>query len=154
MNFIVILEELETVCLVPSLRNDIERDLSTNEIDKVVLWELFLEHFNHLLTNMMLLIVKAERITLLLRTVATHGTNVHHSGAELDERSSLHGNVQITEIAQDKIDKSVQLLVGVHIRDILFVISAKKAYCLVELDSIVIRGKTVLGEDILDFIGN
>ena len=89
MDRIVILQKLETVRLVPSLRNDVEGNLSANEIDEVHVRELLLQRLDHRLADVVHLVVLAERIALFLRAVATHRTHVDHARSELDERASV-----------------------------------------------------------------
>lgn len=89
MDRIVILQKLETVRLVPSLGNHVEGNLTADEIHKVHVRELLLQHFHHLLANVVLLVVLAKGVSLLLGAVAANGADIDHAGAEFDEGSSV-----------------------------------------------------------------
>ena len=89
VNLVVVRQKLETVRLVPSLRNDVEGNLSANEIDEVHVRELLLQRLDHRLADVVHLVVLAERIALFLRAVATHWTHIDHARSELDERASV-----------------------------------------------------------------
>ena len=89
VNLVVVRQKLETVRLVPSLRNDVEGNLSANEIDEVHVRELLLQRLDHRLADVVHRVVLAERIALFLRAVATHRTHVDHARSELDERASV-----------------------------------------------------------------
>ena len=154
MDLVVLLQELETVGFVPSLRDNIEGNLTTNQVHEVVFRKLLLENLDHLLTNMVLLVIKAKGITLLLRTIATDRTDVEHSRTELDEGTSLHGDTQLTNIAQDKVDELVQLFIRIYIRNVLDLIAIHKKYGFVELLAIMVGGKTVLRKHVLDFVSD
>ena len=90
VNLVVVRQKLETVRLVPSLRNDVEGNLSANEIDEVHVRELLLQHFHHLLANVVLLVVLTKGVSLLLGAVAANGADIDHAGAEFDEGSSVY----------------------------------------------------------------
>lgn len=116
MDLVVILQELQAVRLVPSLGDHIKGNLASNQIHKVEVRKLLLQHLHHLLSHMVFLVVNAESITLLLRTIATHRADVDHSRAELNERSALHRNIEFTKVAEAEVDELVQLLIRVHVR--------------------------------------
>ena len=154
MDLVVLLQELETVGFVPALRDNIEGNLTTNQVYEVVVRELLLENIDHLLTNMVFLVIKAKGITLLLRTIATDRTDVEHSRTELDEGTSLHGDTQLTNITQDKVNELVQLFVRIHVCNVLELIDIHEKYSFVELLAIMVGGKTVLRKHVLDFVSD
>ena len=154
MDLVVLLQELETVGFVPALRDNIEGNLTTNQVYEVVVRELLLENIDHLLTNMVFLVIKAKGITLLLRAIATDRADVEHSRTEFDEGASLHWDIQFTNIAQDKVDELVQLFIRIYIRNVLDLIAIHKKYGFVELLAIMVGRKAVLRKHILDFVSN
>lgn len=89
MDRFVILQKLETVRLVPSLGNHVEGNLTADKIDKVHVRELLLQHFHHILANVVLLVVLSKGVSLLLGAVAANGADIDHAGAEFDEGSSV-----------------------------------------------------------------
>ena len=116
MDLVVILQELQAVRLVPSLGDHVEGNLTSNQVDEVEIGKLLLQHLHHLLSHVVLLVVGAKRVALLLRAIATHRADIDHSGTELNERSALHGNIQLAEVTETEVDELVQLLVRVHVR--------------------------------------
>lgn len=53
-----------------------------------------------------------EVVTLLAAAVAPDGRHVEHALAELNERATLHRDVQVGKVAQDPVDELLELLLA------------------------------------------
>ena len=53
-----------------------------------------------------------EVVALLAAAVAPDGRDVEHALAELDERATLHRDVQVGKVAQDPVDEPLELLLA------------------------------------------
>jgi hypothetical protein len=102
--------------------------------------KLLLENGNKLLSNLGLLIVGLELVSLLCAGVSADGADVDHAVAELDKGSSLDGDVQVGNVVQDKID---QLLVLVLADPLDEAVGGQRLAQLV-------RGQAVLGEAVVE----
>lgn len=76
--------------------------------------ELLLQHGDKLLANLGVLVEGGESMSLLSRGVSANGTDVDHTGPELDEGAPLDGDVQVGNVVENKLDKLlVRLLANV-----------------------------------------
>ena len=101
---------------------------------------------------MMFLVVNTKGIALFLRAIATNRTDVKHSRTEFNEGASLHRDIQLANIAQDKVDELVQLFIRIYIRNVLDLIAIHKKYGFVELLAIMVGRKAVLRKHILNLV--
>ena len=139
MNLVISIQELKTIRLIPTLRNNIKRDLSSNQIHKTIIAKFLLQHLHHLLTHMVNLVIFTKSITLFLRTITSNWADIDHSRTELNKCTSLYRNIQVTQVSQHKVDKPVQLFIRIFIRYKLSMKSTLISNRFVEFHSIVIR---------------
>jgi hypothetical protein len=102
--------------------------------------KLLLESSNKLLSNLCVLVVGLKLVSLLCAGVSADGADVDHAVAELDERSSLDGDVQVGNVVQDKVG---QLLVLVLADPLDEAVGGQRLAQLV-------RGQAVLGEAVVE----
>lgn len=74
--------------------------------------KLLLENRNKLLSDLGLLVVGLKLVSLLCAGVPADGADVDHAVAELDERSSLDGDVQVGDVVQDKVGQLLVLVLA------------------------------------------
>jgi len=86
---VLVLNVTEAVSLVPTSREDIERDLATDRVGQAIVGELVLESRDKLFTQLVLQIELLEVVTLRVAAVTSNGRDVDHSVTELDERSTI-----------------------------------------------------------------
>lgn len=67
--------------------------------------ELLLQSCHKFRPHLGVLIIGLEVVSLLSAGVTSHGANVDHSVTELEERASLDGNIQISNVMQNKLDE-------------------------------------------------
>lgn len=159
------LEVVQAVGLVPAGGEDVEGDLAADgeaacmfvsgaqveklkdggwgmdsSIRKPQVAKLLLENRNKLLSNLGLLVVGLELVSLLCAGVSADGADVDHAVAELDEGSSLDGDVQVGNVVQDKVG---QLLVLVLADPLDEAVGGQRLAQLV-------RGQAVLGEAVVE----
>lgn len=72
--------------------------------------KFLLENSNELLADLGVLIVGLKVVSLLGAGVSAHGADVDHAVTELDEGSSLDGDVQVGNVVQDEVGKLLVLV--------------------------------------------
>ena len=82
-------DELETVGLVPTGREDIERDLASDTECEIQIGKLFLHGGHHLLADVVLHIEHFIVVALFSGAVPADGRNVEHSATKLNECPAL-----------------------------------------------------------------
>lgn len=134
----LVLEVAQTVSLIPAGGEDVEGNLAAdgeaacmllagaqaeggeNEfkigkrkssgIRKSQVAEFLLENSNELLSDLGILIVGLELVSLLGAGVSADGADVDHAVTELNKGSSLDGDVQVGNVVQDKVGKLLVLI--------------------------------------------
>lgn len=107
--FILRLQVLQAVGFVPSIREDVDADLTSNRKGEAIRGKLFLESFNKCTSDSMFLIILVELDPLLLRTVSSDGRDIKHTlnikqsksspyFAEFNKVSSLHRNLEVGNV--------------------------------------------------------
>jgi hypothetical protein len=81
----VLLQVLQAVGLVPTNRENIEGDLTADRVLQAVVGELLLQELDHVLADVVGLVVLFKVVSLLLAAVSADGAHVQHTVAELDE---------------------------------------------------------------------
>ena len=127
---------LQAVRLVPAGGEDIKGDLTANRVArssqrcptlpakilagrakgieqgrnprKSQIRELLLQHFNHLLPDMVLLVVPLVLVPLVHGRVPANRAHVYHAVPELDKRAALDWNIQVRNVPEQEV---YQLLV-------------------------------------------
>ena len=105
---VVVLNELEAEGLVPALREDIERDLASNGESKVEVGKLRLKCSDHGLADEGSLIVILKLISLSLGAVSADRANIDHTITELNESSSLDGDIKVGDVVKDEVNQSLK----------------------------------------------
>ena len=133
------LDKPQAVGLVPPLGEDVERDLPPDRVRQAQTGELLLQGSDHRLADSGPLVEPLELVALLLRAVAPDGGHVDHAVAELDERPPLDRDVEVGDVAEDKVDEFFQIVLSQE----LF-----QGLDLEELSRLV-GDEAVLGEDVV-----
>lgn len=133
------LDKPQAVGLVPPLGEDVERDLPPDRVRQAQTGELLLQGSDHRLADSGPLVEPLELVALLLRAVAPDGGHVDHAVAELDERPPLDRDVEVGDVAEDKVDEFFQIVLSQE----LF-----QGLNLEELSRLV-GDEAVLGEDVV-----
>jgi ketopantoate hydroxymethyltransferase len=106
----LVLEVLEAVGLVPASREHVEGNLSANGKGEAEMTKSLLEDSDKLLTDLGILVVLLEVVSFLCASVTADGADVNHAVAELDKGSALDGNVEISDVVEDKVGELLVLL--------------------------------------------
>lgn len=133
------LDEPQTVGLVPSFRENIERDLPSDRVGQIEVGKLLLQRRDHRLAHSRPLVEPLELVALLLRAVAADRAHVEHAIAELDERAALDRDVEVGDVAQDEIDELFQIVLAEELLEGLDL----------EQLSRLVGDEAVLGEDVV-----
>lgn len=99
----LLLDMLECVRLVPSLREDVEGNLAADGVCEAIVWELVLQGGNEFGANFMLLVVLLEIDTFLNAGVSSNRRDVDHSISEFDECAPHDGNFQLADVTQAEL---------------------------------------------------
>lgn len=86
-DFLLVLEMLQTVRLIPSGREDVERDLATDGECKTEIRELFLQGRHEFFTYLVLLVEFVKFVPFLDSCISAYGRDVDHAIPE--SRSTL-----------------------------------------------------------------
>jgi hypothetical protein len=108
----LVLEVPEAVGLVPASGEYIEGNLTTNGEGETEMTESLLEDSDELLADLGILVVLLKVVSFLCAGVTADGTDVDHAVTELDEGSTLDGNVEISDVVEDKVGKLLVLLLA------------------------------------------
>lgn len=98
----------QCIRFVPSMWEHIEADFTANAVCQVDIVEFTAQVANHFGTHLMLIIVGSEEFALLSRTLPPDGANIHHAIAEFHECAPFEWQLQFGQIAEHKIDESLQ----------------------------------------------
>mmetsp|Transcript_13087 Transcript_13087/g.15804 ORF Transcript_13087/g.15804 Transcript_13087/m.15804 type:complete len:218 (+) Transcript_13087:337-990(+) len=144
MNLLVVFQETEAICFIPALREHVKANLATDGICEVVIRELLLECFHHLLPHPSTLIKLLELIAFFLTAVASNRRYVEHASTEFDEGPSLDGDLEIRDIVENEVDKLLQFLLAQEILQALLSKQSSSLRC----------DKSVLREKIFVLVGS
>lgn len=87
---------LQAVGLVPTDGENVDTDLASNgELESELTAELLIHSLNHLLADLVLVVVLEELDALLLSAVTANRAQVQHTSAELDEGSSFPSQAKV-----------------------------------------------------------
>jgi hypothetical protein len=78
----------ERVCLVPTNWEKIEADLTTNGALNSKVWEFLVDRCDHILADVVHIVVFIESNSLFLTAVATNRRHIQHPVAEFNEGAS------------------------------------------------------------------
>lgn len=84
----ILLNELQAVRLIPPLREDIKRNLTTNGKGQVLVSELLLESINEISSNVVFFVVSLEFVSFFSRAVSADWTDINHACSVFNESSS------------------------------------------------------------------
>ena len=96
-----LLQEVETIRLIPSGGEHIERDLSTNAVGKVEVGKLLLHCLDHIGAYTTFEVNLFVSVTFFAGAVTSDGTDVHHATAEFNECSPLLSSCVCVPMAHD-----------------------------------------------------
>ena len=102
----------QAVCLIPSVGEHVERDLSANGVGETVVRELLFQSLDHLLSHMVLIVISVELVPLLRCRIPANRAHIDHSIPELDESTPLNRNIQISNVMQDPARQLLVLLLA------------------------------------------
>lgn len=154
----LLLDVAEAVGLVPASGEDVKRDLTADGEGQGEVREGSLEIGDELLAQTTLQIILFKLVALSVRAVTADGRHVDHTIAELDKGATLLGNIHISNVAQDKVDQLVVLLIADPVDEALFMGSASRFsmmwICYVyylggHSFTVLVGGETVLSEAIV-----
>ena len=91
--FIIFLQILQTVCLIPANGKYIKAYLSSNRILKSIIWEFALERFNKILSNFDFSIIGFKLISFFLRAIPSDRWHVDQTGSILNKSTSFYWNI-------------------------------------------------------------
>jgi len=100
-----VLNSAECVCLVPTVRKDVERDLSTDGKRQAIVGELLFKDLNEFYAVTVLLVYSFKLVAFLNSCIATNGTNVDHSPTEFNKGSALDRNVHVSDVMKNEVDE-------------------------------------------------
>jgi len=86
---ILLLDELEAIRFVPSIRKDVEGNLPPDAESQVEIGKLFLHGCHHILPNIVREVKLLVVIPLFAGAVPSNGGNVHHATTELNKSATL-----------------------------------------------------------------
>mmetsp|Transcript_4231 Transcript_4231/g.9216 ORF Transcript_4231/g.9216 Transcript_4231/m.9216 type:complete len:239 (-) Transcript_4231:122-838(-) len=107
---IAFLQVLQAISLIPSCREHVEADLSTDAVSHIEIRKLFLHRRDHSFANIVLQIKFFIVVPLLPGAVASNRRNIEHSTSEFDEGASLDGKFQIGEVPHDPVDNALDVV--------------------------------------------
>jgi hypothetical protein len=84
-------QEIQTVRFVPTRREAIIGDLSTNTVREVQIFEFRLHCLDHVFANVVLEVVLFIVVAFVAGTVSSNGRNVEHAAAEFEKCAALKG---------------------------------------------------------------
>lgn len=99
------LHMLQTIRLIPPMREDIKAELPTNAIRKTIVRKLLLENIDEIPPNIMHLVIIHKLIPLRKRRIPPNRRNVHHAIPKLYKRPPLDRNIQVCHIPEHEIHK-------------------------------------------------
>ena len=109
MNLVVIfLNEFQTERFVPAFRKNVERYLTTDAIPKSVVCELLLQNFDQCLSNVMLVIILFEGISLVTRTRSSNRRNIYHARTFLNMVGSLDWNFKFMNVIKTEVYQFIE----------------------------------------------
>lgn len=88
----VLVNELEAIGLIPSGREAVKGNLSSDAVGQVQIGKLLSHGSDHILADIVLQIELFVIVAFRSRAVASNGRNVEHSTAEFNKSSTLQGN--------------------------------------------------------------
>lgn len=107
---LIIIQEFEAVSLIPSSWENIKWNLTSNWVSQRKIRESCLQDFNKVSSNMMLMIIFLEFVSLLQRTISPNRRNVNHSSSVLNECPSFHRKLDFAHVLKSKIHQILVLL--------------------------------------------
>ena len=109
MNLVVIfLNEFQTERFVPAFRENVERYLATDAIPKSVVSELFLQNFDQCFSNVMLVIVLFEGISLVTGTRSSNRRNIYHARTFLNVVGRLYWNFKLMNVVKTEVHQFIE----------------------------------------------
>ena len=139
VDFIVVLQKLQTVRFIHSFRENIEGGLTADQIHEMHVRKALLQIVNHRSTHMMFPVISLKGGLLLRRRVVSHRADVDHGGSEVDKQTSFDGQIQLTQVAKTAADERIELRVRIQV---LYVNLVKQRVAPVRIGPIL--GKQIL----------
>ena len=99
------LHMLQTIRLIPPMREDIKAELPPNAIRKTIVRKLFPENIDEIPPDIMHLVIIHELNPLRLRRIPPNRRNIHHAIPKLDKRPPLDRNIQVGHVPEHEIHK-------------------------------------------------
>lgn len=159
------------ICLVPSVREDVKRDLTTDRVGETIVRELLLESRNKGIADVVDLVVLFKLDSLVdtvyvielerqfprrttfmlkcatkgeyLRSIPSDRRDVDHAISELDKSTTHDGQIELGDVLEAELGELLVLVLSQP---------ADKALR-GQLLAILERGQTVLGKDVVKLLG-
>ncbi|MES1919734.1 hypothetical protein MHBO_001514 [Bonamia ostreae] len=112
----IVFDELETISLVPPVRETIDANLATDAKLKIEVGKSRSHCRDHFSPNFVFFVVLKKFDSLFLAAVSSHGTNIYHSGSEFYKCPSLNlksfgfctkAHINIIEMCNEFINANV-----------------------------------------------
>lgn len=108
-HFIVVLQEAQTICFIPSNGENVKTNLSSNGIFESQIWELSFQLLNEMISYLVLMVILLKSVSLFLRAVSADGRYVDESSPILNEGASFNWDWEISNIVKAEVNELLKL---------------------------------------------